>query len=264
MPEFFPAAELASRDAGFARMANYCKCTVMSSHEALKDLAVFAPAAMANSRVLHFVAGFGAVQKGGSDLSKLQAGYHFDEPYFHLPNQFWAHKNHRIVIEALALLASKGRRVLVLATGHREDTRQPGHFKALMQRAEELGVADRFRPLGVVPFKDLVGLMRNSIALINPSLFEGWSTTVEEGKSMGKKILLSNIAVHLEQAPPRGVFFDPDNAIALADELWRAQLEFDQTEERRHMEIAEAALPERVREFARCYQQIALEVVSRH
>ena len=43
--------------------------------------------------------------------------------------------------------------------------------------------------------------MYHSIALINPSKFEGRSSTVEQGKSMGEKIILSTIPVHKEQKP---------------------------------------------------------------
>ena len=74
-----------------------------------------------------------------------------------------------------------------------------------------------FRPLGVVPYRDMLGLMRHAVAVINPSLFEGWSTSVEEAKSMGKAVVLSDIPVHREQAPGRGLFFDPrdpDAAVA--------------------------------------------------
>jgi glycosyltransferase involved in cell wall biosynthesis len=42
--------------------------------------------------------------------------------------------------------------------------------------------------------------MRASTALINPSLFEGWSTTVEEAKSTGTPMILSDLGVHREQA----------------------------------------------------------------
>ena len=76
-----------------------------------------------------------------------------------------------------------------------------------------------FRPLGIVPYLDLMSLMRHSVAVINPSRFEGWSTTVEEAKSMGKSILLSDISVHREQAPDRAAFFSPDNPQALADAM---------------------------------------------
>lgn len=46
-------------------------------------------------------------------------------------------------------------------------------------------------------------LMKHAIAIINPSLFEGGSTTVEEAKSLLKVIILSGIPVHREQNPRR-------------------------------------------------------------
>ena len=49
--------------------------------------------------------------------------------------------------------------------------------------------------------------MRKSIAVIQPSLFEGWSTIVEESRSIGKKIILSVLDVHKEQKFSRSIFF---------------------------------------------------------
>ena len=62
--------------------------------------------------------------------------------------------------------------------------------------------------LGVVPLDDVYKLNANCLCLINPSLFEGWSTTVEEAKSFGTPTILSNIPVHKEQLP-KSIFFNP-------------------------------------------------------
>ena len=59
--------------------------------------------------------------------------------------------------------------------------------------------------------------MAYSAAVINPSRFEGWSTSVEEAKTFQKPLLLSDIAVHREQAPTLGHFFPVDDPLALAD-----------------------------------------------
>ena len=61
-----------------------------------------------------------------------------------------------------------------------------------------------------------MSLMKNSIAVINPSLFEGWSSTIEQAKSYGKKIILSNIKVHKEQNPKGAEYFHPANANQLS------------------------------------------------
>ena len=58
--------------------------------------------------------------------------------------------------------------------------------------------------------------MRGAVAIVNPSLSEGWSTNVEEARALGVPMVLSDIAVHREQAGDRAVFFDADSAIAAA------------------------------------------------
>ena len=65
--------------------------------------------------------------------------------------------------------------------------------------------------LNVIPYIDMVSLMYYSIALINPSKSEGWSNTVEQAKAMNKKIILSNIDVHIEQRDKNCIFFKPNN-----------------------------------------------------
>jgi glycosyltransferase involved in cell wall biosynthesis len=64
--------------------------------------------------------------------------------------------------------------------------------------------------------------MRRSLAVIQPSLFEGWSTVVEDARSLGKPILLSDFPVHLEQNPPFGHFFERGNSEQLASLIEKA------------------------------------------
>ena len=57
------------------------------------------------------------------------------------------------------------------------------------------------------------------VQLINPSKSEGWSSTVEQAKSMGKLVLLSNLPVHKEQNPSRSFFFNPNDYLVLSQKL---------------------------------------------
>ena len=66
--------------------------------------------------------------------------------------------------------------------------------------------------MGVIPREHQLGLMKHSLAVIQPSKFEGWSTVVEDAKSLQKQILLSNIPVHVEQMGDSAYYFEPDSA----------------------------------------------------
>ena len=175
--------------------------------------------------------------------------YGLPERYFFMPNQFWVHKNHRLVVEALALLRARGETVTVVASGKQLDGRAPGHVPALLDLVRGRGVGVEFPMLGMIPYADLAPLMQASVALLNPSLFEGWSTTVEEARAAGVPMVLSDLEVHKEQAADQAVFFDRHSPAALAAALAGFQPLTQQARlARRTQAAAQADL--RVRRFA--------------
>jgi glycosyltransferase involved in cell wall biosynthesis len=261
MPDYFSRRELDARNNHFSQLASKSSRVILSSNDAQRDFASFAPHAQQKARVLHFVSWFENI---GLALSReeLEARFGIDRPYFHLPNQFWAHKNHEVVIEAIGILQRRGVNVLVLATGKTEDYRKAGHFLQLMGRVKELGIDDNFRPLGVVKLPELQSLMLNALALINPSNFEGWSTTVEESKSLGLPIILSDIAVHVEQAPRLGHYFKAGSPEDLADVMLRTMRERDPLLLEEARQSAAVALPCRIRQFGEAYEEIVMSAID--
>jgi glycosyltransferase involved in cell wall biosynthesis len=178
-------------------------------------------------------------------LSGLEARYSFNQPFFILPNQFWAHKNHKVVISALKILKRQGKEILILATGNTESVLTPSYFPSLMSYAKECGVLSHY-----------------SIALINPSRFEGWSTSVEESKSLGKTALLSDIPVHREQSPALGTYFNPDDAEELAQKLVDCYASFQLEADMNNQRQARLLLPARQRTFGRAYQDLVSEAAA--
>lgn len=262
LPELYSKRRLAAINQDIDNLCKYCSRLVLSSEDALKDLLAMAPDVKGKTEVLHFSINPGYLDSASAGYEELAQRYNFSGKYFFLPNQFWAHKNHKVVIEALARLKASGEPVLVLATGNTRDSRQAGYFDQLMALARQRDVEDCFRVLGIVPLPDLVALMKNALAVINPSLFEGWSTTVEEAKLFGKTVVLSDLAVHREQSPANGIYFDPADPADLASQLkrvWSAGMQELRS-------ISDAELHEtanrRYADFARQYQQIVLSVVN--
>lgn len=260
LPQSFTALERFYRDRNFRLQADHATRILLSSFDAQRDLAAFRPASLPRSRVLQFVAQPDIAAP--TSPSGLQERYGVSGPYFHLPNQFWSHKNHRLVIDALRQLRRDGRSVSVMATGATTDYRRPQFFADLMRQVTEAGVDDLFRVLGIVPQPDLAGLMMNAVGLINPSRAEGWSTSVEEAKSIGKRIIVSDIGVHREQAAPDALYVDPDDVVGLAEAMWTLVTTYDATLERDRMARARQSLPERVRAFGRAYEAIVIDAAG--
>lgn len=218
MPEFFPRVGWWRREIGFRFQIASGRRILLSSETARQDCARFYPEASSRTEVLRFPARIAASDLHG-DPHELLAAYALPRAFAFLPNQFWKHKNHGVVIEALGILRKKGRLVTVVATGNPKDSRHPGLYEELEQRMKALGVASDFRMLGVVPRLHLLALLRTCSVLINPSRFEGWSTTVEEGKALGIPMVLSDLPVHREQAGDQADYFTVDDAVRLAGYL---------------------------------------------
>jgi glycosyltransferase involved in cell wall biosynthesis len=260
LPELFTADELASREAQFQETTNHSDAVIVGSDFGLQDFSRFSPANAHKGRVLKFIAS-PLTAAGASDLSDLQARYGFTGPYFMLPNHFWKHKNHAVVIEALRILQSRGEPVCVLASGSTVNTSYPEFVGSLLARAKANGVEPLFRPLGVIPFSDIIGLMEHAVAILNPSLFEGWSTSVEEAKTMGKQVVLSDIPVHREQAPPRGFYFDPHDAGELANAMSAALAAYDTQADIQQQKAALAVYPQRLQIYGNAYRTIVEDVL---
>jgi glycosyltransferase involved in cell wall biosynthesis len=80
--------------------------------------------------------------------------------------------------------------------------------------------------------------MRASSALLNPSLFEGWSTTVEEARALGVPLILSDLSVHREQAGNDACFFDRSSAASLAEALATFKPLLAEERDRRSKEVS--------------------------
>jgi glycosyltransferase involved in cell wall biosynthesis len=195
---------------------------LLSSRDAERDCLQFLPRSHGRTLVVPFA----IPQPDGLVADPaIPRGHGLPDRYFYLPNQFWQHKNHLAVIEGLAIARAKAPEMVVAASGSTIDHRDPRFYDALRDRVSALGLDESFRFLGLVPAPDVAQLALQSVAIVNPSLFEGWSTTVEEGKSLGVPLVLSGIGVHREQAGDRARYFDPLSASAAASALldaWRA------------------------------------------
>ncbi|QNI30774.1 glycosyltransferase family 4 protein [Alloacidobacterium dinghuense] len=246
--ELFTFGAYWKRDLGFRAQILSGRHIMLSSEDSRRDCERFFPKSIGRTSVVRFA----VLPPDASDFEGLRPivnNYNLPEQYFYLPNQFWKHKNHRIVIEALHVLRQKGIDLVVAASGKPEDYRHPHHYETLQSLVGSLGLKENFRFLGIVPRQHVFALMRACTAMINPSLSEGWSSTVEEAKSLGVPMLLSNLSVHQEQAGDSALFFDPHEAERLAA-LMSQQKNLPASSRHEMEKLASTASRKRVSQFA--------------
>jgi glycosyltransferase involved in cell wall biosynthesis len=219
LPQLFSPATRWRRDIGFRVQIASGRTIMLSSESALRDYQMFFPAA-ARASVVRF-ASRPAAELLSVDPIEVVRQYDLPDRFFYLPNQFWRHKNHQAVVDALSILSGRGIDVVVAASGSKHDPREPDYFEKIMAQIGNRNISG-FRYLGMIPLSHVYALLRVSTALINPSRFEGWSTTVEEAKSFGVPMILSDLEVHREQTSGRAKYFGPDNPHELADQIAKA------------------------------------------
>jgi glycosyltransferase involved in cell wall biosynthesis len=236
---------------------------VLSSLAALSDFRQISEGAVGTSVVvLPFVSQSSVAGSQSQEAASILVKYDIRGRYFFMPNQFWKHKNHAVVFRAVKELKARGISVVVVCSGNLRDYRVKDYdyVDNLMRFIKENQLADNVRILGQIDYSDVLCLMRQSVSVINPSRFEGWSSTVEEARSIGQRLILSSIPVHIEQNPGNARYFKPDDHLELAD-LMASQWSdgsIGVSEERARRAAAE--LRERTLAFGRAYERLVLAV----
>jgi glycosyltransferase involved in cell wall biosynthesis len=214
LPELFPTLDPTSVTRKIREIATASDALILSSYAALEDYRTIAdPSSLSKVTVLQFVSQpIVESRPKAAPISRdtIESKYRFNGQFFFLPNQFWQHKNHAVVFSAVRALKEQGIEVLLLCTGNLLDYRikDTAHVDELLKFISKNDLSRNIRILGLVDYSDVLNLMRYCVAVINPSRFEGWSSSVEEAKSMGKRLILSNIPVHREQDPLEALFFE--------------------------------------------------------
>jgi glycosyltransferase involved in cell wall biosynthesis len=227
LPDNFTAIDLIERDQLFQRFAKHATQIVVSSESAKSDLFKFFPNSLNKKvQVLSFAA-FPLASWYIDNPEQIVEKYNLPAKYFLVSNQFWQHKNHDVVFQAMKVLRDRGVQINIVFTGKLDDFRDPRYIQNIFKTIDEFQLANQVHLLGLIPKVDQVQLIRTCIAMIQPSLFEGWSTVVEDARCFGKRIALSDLPVHLEQNPPDVLFFARSDPAQLAEilEKWWHQLE---------------------------------------
>ncbi|RNL56905.1 glycosyltransferase [Pedobacter jejuensis] len=218
LPQFFSKGDLASRFKAQNSLVKGKYPIVFSSQNAYDDYEKFYPHNQNEKKVLRFVSILGAKYLD-INIDVVLEKFKLKKPYFIVPNQFWRHKNHIVILKAVKLLAQKRKDFHVVFTGKEHDFRHPEHVPELKQFIKDNNLEDRFSFLGFIDRNEQLCLMKHSISIIQPSLFEGWSTVVEDTKAINHFIVLSDINLHREQINQNCLFFDPYSDQALADKM---------------------------------------------
>lgn len=219
-PEFYPPDLLkAMREADRSRIHQASRI-VVSSEFGRKDAERAFPETRGRIDVLRFCSVPDLLWSEADPVDTCRE-LSLPDSFFIVSNQFTEHKNHLVILAAMARLRERGVTVHVVCTGSAYDFRGRDYFGKVKEFVEHHHLHDRVHFTGLLPRQSQIAVLRRAIAVLQPSRFEGWSTVIEDGKALGKPILATGIPVHREQLGERHPWLlDPDD-----ENGWAAAME---------------------------------------
>ncbi len=215
LPHLFSKEDIAYRRSMQQQIIKSNGTLIFSSYDVLNDFERLYPESRIQRRVLQFAVthpDYAAV-----DFEALEKKYGLPEQYFFCPNQFWTHKNQKVVLEAIHKLKQQfNKNIQVVFTGKAYDQRNDKYFGELQKIISDNDLKENVLILGFIDRKEQLQIMKHALAVIQPSFFEGWSTVVEDVKAMNQDIIVSGLGVHKEQLKENAVYFDPADSNSLA------------------------------------------------
>ncbi|MGB5596264.1 MAG: glycosyltransferase family 1 protein [Crocosphaera sp.] len=127
-------------------------------------------------------------------------------PYFLYLGRHDPHKNVNRIVEAFAKLKNNKNYQLWLA-GPTDKRYTP----KLIQQAAELGIEKQLKILAYVDYEQLPILLNQALALVFPSLWEGFGFPVLEAMGCGTPVITSNISSLPEVAGDAALLINPYN-----------------------------------------------------
>ncbi|HEY8899998.1 MAG TPA: glycosyltransferase [Chthoniobacterales bacterium] len=220
LPQYFSESQRSERDHHFRYLVENCDAMLCSSDAVKFDLEQLHPDVETITGTVPFPSSFAYDETPPADPSWVGAKYGLPPVYAIVINQFWRHKNHRVVVEAVVQARAMNPYVFVAMAGTMSDSRDPANAQvsATVQRVFREKLQGHLGLLGEIPGEDLPALLRGASLVIQPSEFEGWNTTVEDALAFGKPVAVSDIPTHREQVPG-AFFFGTEDASALAGYL---------------------------------------------
>ncbi len=176
------------------------------------------------------------------------------------PANFWPHKNHRMLLTAFGIYRAghPESNLLLVCTGALENEK-----KVLQEAVYRMGLKDRIILPGFLTEEEFAAIFASCLALVFPSLYEGFGMPVLEAMALEKPVICSNVTSLPEVAGDAAFYVDPRKPREIVNAVERIAADRDLRrkliDQGRHR-LAESGGPEKM---AREYLDVFLDVMRK-
>ena len=219
--DLFSSIEINRRKKHFEKMLRQAKNIIVNSEAVKNDATNYIED---NAAKIHSLPFSPSPRKEWLDDSRdLSNKYKISNRYFIICNQFWRHKDHLTAFQAfINYLEKSDTNHELVCTGNMIDNRFPDYLDELMDLVDSSIYKKNFKMLGHIPKLDQISLLKRSIAVIQPTLFEGGpgGGASYDAISLGKPLIISDIPINKEiETNDRILFFKKGDSEDLAKKL---------------------------------------------
>lgn len=137
-----------------------------------------------------------------------------ERPFFLYVGPRVGYKNFSSLLHAFKVFAQSERDIVLCLAG-------PELSAAEEKQIQSMGITSRIVSLGPVSDEHLANLYRNSLALVYPSLYEGFGLPALEAMACGTAVIASNRASLPEVVGEAGLLVNPDSVAELTEAMER-------------------------------------------
>jgi glycosyltransferase involved in cell wall biosynthesis len=221
-PEVSANGQWSERETTWSQAALRASIILVGSDEAKKDLSFFYGIPPKRIHVVPFPTpqpAIDAAASGNADNgTSVRKKYGIDGDYLFYPAQFWPHKNHFNLLQALRRLrAEKGMALSLVLTGS-----DHGNLNYIHDLVSSHHLEDCVHFLGFIPHEDVIALYRGARALSYVSFFGPENLPPLEAMALGCPVVLADIPGVRTLFGEAPILVDPRNPESIAAGVQRA------------------------------------------
>lgn len=216
-PEVSSDGEYESREFHFGETARWSKGVLVDSGVGRQQLIDSYGIAAERVFILPYIAPSYIYDYDGGNDATVRAKYDLPGKFLFYPAQFYRHKNHATLLDALAHMRVEHPDVKLALVGAKERN----GYDEVRRRVDELGLHDNVVFLGYAPDSDMAGLYSTARALVMPTFFGPTNIPQLEAFALGCPVATSRIYGIPEQVGDAALLFDPSSADEILDVMVR-------------------------------------------
>ena len=153
------------------------------------------------------------INKSEQDIILKKWNISKNQFYFY-PAQFWAHKNHFVLIMAFKKVLNQNPSLKLILSGS-----DKGNLNYIKSIVNENKLQNNVIFTGFVGESDIYTFYKNAIALVMPTYLGPTNMPLLEANQLGCKVLCTNLKGHKEQMNDNSTYFDASNFDDIAEKM---------------------------------------------